>query len=229
MVEYYRCTDILSQLSKLGKKENLSGMARFGINTEKAYGVSIPDLRKLAGKIGKNHPLAQELWDSGYHEARILAGMIDDPLQVNDVQMEKWVFDFNSWDLCDQCCNNLFVNTAFAHQKAMKWSKREQEFVKRAGFVLMATLAVHDKKSSDDAFLKFLPVIAREAGDSRNFVKKAVNWALRQIGKRNRSLNKEAIQFAKKIETMQSSSARWIARDALSELTSTKISKKLET
>ncbi len=177
--------EILIKLKSLSNPEAVAGMARFGINTKKAYGVSIPDLRKMAKGIGKNHILAQKLWDSGIHEARILAGMIDLPERVTEKQMKHWVKDFNSWDVCDQVCSNLFDKTKFAYPKAIKWSKRNEEFVKRAGFVLMAALAVHDKEASDKEFLKFLPIIKREATDERNFVKKAVNWALRQIGKRN--------------------------------------------
>jgi len=153
--------------------------------------------------------------------------MIEEPEKVTGSQMERWVKDFNSWDLCDQCCSNLFDRTRFAHEKAMEWSGREEEFVKRAGFALMACLAVHDKNATDGEFVKFMPVIKRESEDPRNFVKKAVNWALRQIGKRNLALNSVAIQTALEIQTMDSRSARWIASDALRELTSEKIQKKL--
>ena len=153
--------EILIKLKSLSNPEAVAGMARFGINTKKAYGVSIPDLRKMAKGIGKNHILAQKLWDSGIHEARILAGMIDLPERVTEKQMKHWVKDFNSWDVCDQVCSNLFDKTKFAHKKAIEWSKRREEFVKRAGFVLMAALAVHDKEASDKEFLKFLPIIKR--------------------------------------------------------------------
>ena len=218
---------ILKQLKSLSNPEAVAGMARFGINTKNTYGVSIPDLRKMAKGIGKNHILAQKLWDSGIHEARILAGMIDLPERVTEKQMEHWVKDFDSWDVCDQVCSNLFDKTKFAYPKAIKWSKRNEEFIKRAGFVLMAALAVHDKEASDKEFLKFLPIIKREATDERNFVKKAVNWALRQIGKRNPSLNKMAIQTAKELQRTDSKSARWIASDAIRELTSEAVQKKL--
>ena len=202
-------------------------MARFGINPENAYGVSIPDLRKMAKEIGKDHALAQQLWASGIHELRILASMIDEAKIVTGAQMESWVKDFDSWDVCDQCCSNLFDKTQIAYQKAGAWSKREQEFVKRSGFVLMATLAVHDKKAADKEFLKFLSIIRRESIDDRNFVKKAVNWALRQIGKRNLSLNKMAIKTAEEIQQNGCTSARWVAADALRELTSEAVQKKL--
>ena len=218
---------IIERIKSLSDPEAVKGMARFGINPENAYGVSIPDLRKMAKEIGKDHALAQQLWASGIHELRILASMIDEAKIVTGAQMESWVKDFDSWDVCDQCCSNLFDKTQIAYQKAGAWSKREQEFVKRSGFVLMATLAVHDKKAADKEFLKFLSIIRRASIDDRNFVKKAVNWALRQIGKRNLSLNKMAIKTAKEIQQNGCTSARWVAADALRELTSEAVQKKL--
>jgi 3-methyladenine DNA glycosylase AlkD len=220
--------EILQKLRSLSDPEAVEGMARYGINPETALGIPIPELRKLAKQIGKNHSLALELWDSGIHEARILACYVAIPKEVTEAQMEKWARDFNSWDLCDQCCGNLFDRTEFAYRKAVEWSSREEEFVKRAAFALMAWLAVHDKKAGDVPFLKFLPLIEQRAADSRNYVKKAVNWALRQIGKRNRSLNAAAIRSAEKILTLESKSAQWVARDALRELTSEKIQQKLK-
>jgi 3-methyladenine DNA glycosylase AlkD len=219
--------EILEQLKSLSNPDAVAGMARFGINPINTYGVSIPVLRKMAKEIGKNHGLAEKLWNSGIHEARILAPLIDSPEMVTEKQMESWVKDFDSWDICDQCCSNLFDKTKFAHQRAIEWSKRREEFIKRAGFVLMATLAVHDKEAVNQKFIKFLPIIKREATDERNFVKKAVNWALRQIGKRNSALNKIAIRIAKEIQEIDSKSARWIASDALRELTSRAVQKKL--
>ena len=202
-------------------------MARFGITPGNTYGISIPNLRKIAEQIGKNHQLAEQLWSSGIHEARILACMIDDPKAVTEEQLERWVKDFDSWDVCDQCCNKLFDKTEFAYQKAIEWSERNEEFVKRAGFVLMTQLAVHDKEANDSQFEQFLPIIKREATDERNFVKKAVNWALRQIGKRNRSLNRITIEVGKEIRQIDSKAAVWIANDALRELTSNKVQKRL--
>ena len=202
-------------------------MARFGINPKSTYGVSTPNLRKMAKQIGKDHPLAQKLWASGIHEARILASMIDSPEMVTEKQMENWVRGFDSWDVCDQCCSNLFDKTEFAYRKATQWSRRREEFVKRAGFVLIAALAVHDKGADDREFIKLLPIIKREATDNRNFVKKAINWALRQIGKRTSSLNKMAIETAKEIGEIDSKAARWIASDALRELTSEAVRRKL--
>jgi 3-methyladenine DNA glycosylase AlkD len=202
-------------------------MARFGISSTNTLGISIPTLRKMAREIGTNHVLAQQLWDSGIHEARILGAMVDDPQEVTVRQMENWVKDFDSWDVCDQCCSNLFDKTSFAHRKAAEWASRKEEFVKRAGFALMAALAVHDKKASDRQFERYLPLIKRESEDDRNFVKKAVNWALRQIGKRNRQLNRMAIETAKQIQKRDSRTAGWIATDAIRELTSGSVRKKL--
>ena len=196
----------------------VEGMARFGINPRDTLGVSIPQLRNLAREVGNDHVIAQNLWRSGLHEARILAGFVDDPGQVTEKQMESWVKDFDSWDVCDQVCGSLFDRTPLAYEKAAEWSRRQEEFVKRAGFSLMASLAVHDKKAGDVMFAKFLPIIKKESCDERNFVNKAVNWALRQIGKRNIGLNAMAVQTAKEIQKMDSRTARWIASDAIREL-----------
>lgn len=212
--------EVIRRLKTWANPRNVAGMARFGINPQNTLGVSIPRLRALAKEIGTDHALALDLWASGIHEARILAGMIDDPALVTSAQMERWVKDFDSWDVCDQVCMNLFDKTKLAHRKALVWSRRKPEFEKRAGFALMASLAWHDKTASDAAFLKFLPAIKRGATDERNFVKKAVNWALRGIGKRSRKLNREAIRAAREIQKLDSRAARWVAADALRELTS---------
>ncbi|HEX7456396.1 MAG TPA: DNA alkylation repair protein [Candidatus Nanoarchaeia archaeon] len=219
--------ETLKKLKSLGNPKNVEGMARFGINPENTYGVSIPNLRKLAKEIGKNHGLAQKLWDSGIHEAKILAGMVDDPKQVTKGQMDAWAADFDSWDVCDQGCMNLFDKTTVAYEKAIEWSKKDREFEKRAGFALMACLAWHDKESADSKFMKFSPLIKNGSTDERNFVKKAVNWALRQIGKRNKNLNKAAIEIAKEIQKLDSKPAKWIASDALRELQSSSVQKRL--
>ena len=220
-------TSAVRALKLLANPRNAVGMARFGVNTAGTLGVSIPALRKMAKGIGTDHPLALALWKTGIHEARLLAGFIGDPRALTERQMESWVRDFDSWDVCDQVCSNLFDRTPVAHQKAMAWSRRREEYVKRAGFVLMAALSVHDKAAADAAFLKFLPVIKREAVDERNFVRKAVNWALRQIGKRNRNLNAAAVRMAGEIKNLDSRAARWIASDALRELRSTKVQSRL--
>ena len=222
-----RADEILQKIRAHGNPRSLEGMARYGINVAQAYGASIPTLRALAKGIRRDHALAQQLWASGVHEARILAGLIDDPKQVTEEQMERWARDFDSWDVCDQVCGNLFDKTPFAYAKAVEWSARPEEFVKRAGFVLMASLAVHDKKASDDAFLRFLPLVEREATDERNFVHKAVNWALRQIGKRNAKLLRAALKRAKRIQKLDSKSARWIAADAIRELESDAVQARL--
>jgi 3-methyladenine DNA glycosylase AlkD len=220
--------DILARLNSLADPSQLKGMARFGIRVETALGgISVPALRKLAREIGKDHRLAQELWSSGIHEARHLAAMVDEPARVTEAQMERWVKEFDSWDVCDGCCLNLFHKTPFAFRKAMEWSRRKEEFVKRSAFSLMAVLAVHDKKLSDRKFESLLSIIKRESNDGRNFVKKSVNWALRQIGKRNLSLNRAAIETTLEIRQLDSSSARWIAADALRELKSDAVQKRL--
>jgi 3-methyladenine DNA glycosylase AlkD len=219
--------EILNQLQDLSDPQAVAGMARFGINPHKTYGVSVVNLRRMAKRIGQDHRLAQQLWGSGFHEARILASLVDIPESVGEAQMESWVKDFDSWDVCDQCCSNLFDKTKFAYRKAAGWSKHKEEFVKRAGFVLMATLAVHDREAKNEAFQRFLPIIKRECTDERNFVRKAVNWALRQIGKRNLYLNQMAIKTAKEIKAIKSPAARWIGADALRELSSAAVQEKL--
>ncbi len=223
-----RAEQTLERLQSLANPQNVAGMKRYGISTHNTLGISIYTLRPLAKEIGKDHALALELWESGIHEARILACYIDDPKLVTEDQMERWVADFNSWDVCDQVCSSLFDRTSFAYSKAHQWSERQEEFVKRAGFVLMAALAVHDKKAPDEQFEAFLPIITRHATDGRNFVKKAVNWALRQIGKRNQRLNELAIQTGHEIQQIDSPAARWIAADALRELSSEKVQIKLK-
>jgi 3-methyladenine DNA glycosylase AlkD len=222
-----KISEILSELKSLSNPEAVVGMVRFGINPNNTYGVSIPNLRMMAKEIGKDHLLAQQLWASGIHEARILASIVDRPDMVTEDQMESWVKDFDSWDVCDGCCMNLFEKIEFAYRKCIEWSSRKEEFVKRAGFVLMARLAVSDKKAEDIQFINFPPIIKREATDNRNFVKKSVNWALRQIGKRNINLNQIAIETAKDIQRIDSKAAKWIAADAIRELESKAVQNKL--
>jgi 3-methyladenine DNA glycosylase AlkD len=223
-----RVDDVLERIRSLGNPENVVGMARFGIDVANTYGIAAPVLQKLSREIGKEHDLALALWESGIHEARKLAPLIDVPKLVTEDQMESWVADFNSWDICDDCCSNLFDKTPFAYEKAVEWSRREEEYVKRAAFVLMAVLAVHDKKASDERFIEFLPIIASESGDDRNFVRKAVNWALRQIGKRSRYLNQAAIETAHKVRATNTRAGRWIGADALRELTGEAVQKRLK-
>ena len=219
---------VIRKLKSFANPENREGMRRFGINTANTLGISIPILRKMAKEIGKDHLLALSLWDSDLHEARILAGMIDDPQSVTENQMDKWVIQFDSWDICDQCCSNLFDKTPLAYKKAFKWSMRNEEFVKRAGFVLMATLAVHDKKTPDDMFMEFFPFILQESCDDRNFVKKAINWALRQLGKKNKNLHSKALETINQLLKSDSKSAQWIGKDALKELKSERVLNKIK-
>ncbi|MEI6815034.1 MAG: DNA alkylation repair protein [Bacteroidota bacterium] len=214
----YTCENIIKNLKSHGNRDNLVGMKRYGIEVSTALGVTMPYLRSLAKTIKRNHQLAQELWNTNVHEARILAGLIDDPKQVTKKQIIAWTNDFDSWDICDGVCNNLFNRTPFAFEMAYQFSASKREFVKRAGFVLMATLTVHAKKEPDERFLEFLPIIERESCDERNFVKKAVNWALRQAGKRNEQTNIKALECAHRILLQDSKAAKWIARDAIREL-----------
>ncbi len=218
---------ILRALKSHYKPENVAGMARFGIATKKVYGVPAPALHKLARQIGKDHDLAQRLWGSGIHDARLLAALIDDPKQVTVEQMESWVTDFDNWAVCDGVCLHLFDRTRFAHSEAVAWTTRDEEFVKRAGFALMAVLAVHDNKAANAAFERFLPLIERESDDDRHYVKKAVNWALREIGKRNPALNKKAVAAAERIRKRNTRAARSIASDALRELQSQAVRQRL--
>ncbi len=217
------CNQVIDALKSLAEPDYLAGMTHFAIKTDHALGVSAPRMRKLAKEIGTDHKLALELWESNIHEARIVAVLIDDPRQVTKSQMNNWVRQFDNWAVCDVCCGVLFDKTPFAWDKAIEWSGRKEEFVRRAGFALMAALAVHDKRAPDKKFLQFFDIIKHHADDERNFVKKAVNWALRQIGKRNTRLNKKAVAVAKEIRKMDSPAARWIAADAIRELTNKKI------
>ena len=209
--------EIVAQLQEQANPGAVEGMARFGIGGAQVLGVSIPTLRKMAKASGKSHALALELWATSIHEVRILASMIDEPRLVSSQQMEEWVGEFDSWDLCDQVCGNLFVKTPCAYEKAVAWCHREEEFVRRAGFVMMAELAVHDKQAGDEAFVLCFELIKQYAVDDRNFVKKAVNWALRQIGKRNSQLLALAQECAYELQKMDSKAARWVANDALRE------------
>jgi 3-methyladenine DNA glycosylase AlkD len=209
---------LLARLRAHANPINVAGMARYGINTTGTLGVPVYILRGIAKEVGRDHAVALELWDSGIHEARILATLVDDPAQVTVRQMDRWARDLDSWDVCDQACHNLFRYTPMAFAKAAQWAHRQPEFVRRAGFSIMAGLATKDKQGSDDVFAAFLPLIAEAAGDDRNMVKKSVNWALRQIGKRNLRLHKLAIAAAVEIGKQDSRSARWIAADALREL-----------
>lgn len=219
---------IIKKLHTLANPDNVKGMARYEITSHNNLGISIYQLRPLAKQIGKHHTLALELWDTGIHDARLLAVFLDDPALVTPEQMDHWAEDFDSWDVCDQACTSLFDLTAFAYKKIYQWSDHEKEFVKRAAFSLIAGLSVHDNHAPDKEFEQFFPLILKYADDDRNYVKKAVNWALRNIGKRNQQLNKKAITIAQKMQKKPEKSARWIANDALRELTSEHVQKRLE-
>jgi 3-methyladenine DNA glycosylase AlkD len=205
-------------LKAMGNADNVRGMARFGITSRHALGVGIPVLRKMAREAGRDQRLSLELWASAILEARFLAAFVGDPAQVTEDQMESWVRDFDSWAVCDQVCMSLFDKTPYAYNKAVEWSQRDEEFVKRAAYALMASLAVHDKEADDSKFASFFPLIRAGSFDERNFVKKGVNWALRQIGKRNTALRNLAISCAEEILRENSKSCRWVAKDALREL-----------
>ena len=221
-------------MEAMGNPRNVEGMARFGIKPKtRVLGIPIPELRKLAKEILKSvgrptsHQLALKLWDAKIHEARILAGYIAEPAKITEKQFEKWVKSFDSWDVVDQVCSACLDKTSFVLRKIFELSERKPEFEKRTAFTLICCLSVHDKKMKDAEFLKFFPIIKEAANDERNFVKKAVNWALRQIGKRNKNLNKSAIKLAREIQKINSKSARWIASNALSELESQAVQKRL--
>lgn len=218
---------IVSTLKKISNPETKAGMDRYAAGGNNTLGVSMPDIRRLGKKIGKEHNLAKKMWETGIHEARILASLLADPNKTTKDLMQKWVNDFDSWDLCDQVCGNLFDRTPYYYEMALKWSKDDREFVKRAAFAVMAWAAVHDKESSNKRFKDFMEVIIRESIDDRNYVKKAVNWSLRQIGKsRNKKLYILAIETSEKIAKINNRTAKWIAGDAIRELNKEYIKKR---
>lgn len=219
--------EALEKLRAKAKPDQLEGMARYGMTVEKRLGVAVPEMRKIAKEMGKDHQLAAELWKTGIAEAMMVASMVDVPKEVTEEQMEEWVKDFNSWDVCDQVCMNLFEKTPLAWKKVVDWAKREEEFVKRAAFALMACLAWHDKEAADEEFIRLIPVIKEGPTDGRNLVKKAVSWALRNIGKRNLNLNRVAIEAAEEVQRMDSRSARWIASDVIRALTRDTVQRRL--
>lgn len=226
-----RARALVDELRALGSKAHRAGMARFGIEVARACGVPIPALRALARRIGVDHALAQALWATGQHEARLLACFVEDPAAVTDVQADAWVDDIDSWDLCDQVTTSLLDRTSLAWPKAVEWAGRDAPWCRRAAFAMMAGLAVHDRTSGDEPFIALLPLIELAATDDRNFVRKGVNWALRNIGKRNAALNAAALACARRILARANAraggarggdagarSARWVATDAIREL-----------
>ncbi|MBZ9570898.1 DNA alkylation repair protein [Methanobrevibacter sp. TMH8] len=220
-------SEIISTFEKLSNPNEIEGMKRFGIDPNHTYGLRMPVIKKIAKNYKNNHKLALDLWKINNRETRILASLVDDPKEVTSEQMDHWANDFDYWEITDQCCINLFRKTEFAYDKVYQWTEEEKEFVKRSGFSLIAVLAVHDKKKTDETFIELMELIERESTDNRKMVKKSVNWALRQIGKRNLKLNKLAIEKAEKIDKIDSKSAHWIAKNALKELKSEKIQEKL--
>jgi 3-methyladenine DNA glycosylase AlkD len=225
--EDWNVTRIVAELKRAGEQRNIEGMARFGIRAKRVLGVAKPKIDGLAAKIGRNHAVALQLWQTGIHDARILAGMVAEREEVTAALMDRWVKQFDNWDICDGTCCHLLVFAKPAWSRAFAWSGRNKEFEKRAGFALAAFLAVHDKTAPNSVFQKYLVVIEREAWDDRNFVRKAVNWALRNIGKRNRQLNRAAIRVAERLRRQESRAARWIATDALRELRSEAVARRL--
>ena len=220
--------EALALLRAHAHPEQLGGMARFGLVGEGRLGLSVPDMRGIAKQLKRDHDLALQLWDTGIPEAMMVASMVDDPSLLTNEQMDSWAKDFMAWDVCDQVCMNLFEKSPLAWIKPAEWAGHEEEFVKRAAFALMACLAWHDKQASDEQFKPFLPIIAQGSTDARNFVKKAVSWALRNIGKRNKTLNEAAIEAARQIQLLDSKAARWVAADALKELTGEAVQRRLQ-
>ncbi|MEO7318039.1 MAG: DNA alkylation repair protein [Chthoniobacteraceae bacterium] len=219
---------LLAELERLGTKQRRDQMGpRYGIHTDKAFGVAMGDMQKIARRLGRDHALAAALWDTGCYEARILAALIDAPEQVTPAQMDRWCRDFDNWAICDTVCMHLFDRTPHAFGKVAQWARRRDEFVRRAAFALLASLALHDKRAASKAFADCLPLIQDAATDERNFVKKSVNWALRAIGERNRELNSAAVAVAKRLAISDDASARWVGKDALKQLSSPAVLRRL--
>jgi 3-methyladenine DNA glycosylase AlkD len=217
----------LAWLEKRGSKKNRDGMARYGIVASKVFGVSMGTMQSLAKELGRDHALSEALWKTGWYEARMLASLVGEPARVTPAQMERWSRGFDNWAVCDTATFVLWDRTPHAWTKVHEWSTRKEEFVKRAAFAMLASLTVHDKQAPDEPYLKGLKLIEHEASDDRNFVKKAVNWALRSIGKRNPALNKAAIAVARRLAESDDPASRWVGKDALREVTSPAVQKRL--
>lgn len=219
---------VLTSLKRVADKRVLADMSqRYGVYTTKAFGVSMSNMQKVAKPLGRNHELAAALWETGWYEARMLTSFVDDPALVTSAQMDRWCTDFDNWGICDTLCFNLFDRTPHAWRKVDQWCRREEEFIKRAGFALLWSLTVHDKVATDEEFVHGLVLILRAASDERHYVKKAVNMALRAVGKRNQKLNAAAIAIARRLALSKSDSARWVGKDALRELTSSSVTRRL--
>jgi 3-methyladenine DNA glycosylase AlkD len=221
------CDAIVTRLKKLGSQKGLDSMARFAIVTDNAFGISVEQIRKVAKEIGRDHALAQELWDTGWYEARMLAAFVDDPAEVTPKQMNAWVADFDNWAICDTVCFHLFDKTPHAWKKILPWSKLKPEFAKRSAFATLWGLSVHDKSATDEQFVSALEIIEHSATDERNFVKKAVNMALRAIGKRNAGLHSAALAVAERLAASDDPTSRWNGKDTLRELRSASVARRL--
>jgi 3-methyladenine DNA glycosylase AlkD len=217
----------LSWLERNSTPHDRANLARFGITAPKAFGVSMKNIQALAKRVGRSHELAAALWDTGWYEARMLTAFVDEPARVTPAQMDRWCRDFDNWAICDTLCFHLFDRTPYAWAKVEQWSGRRDEFVKRAAFALLASLAAHDKNAGDEPFIESLIAVERAADDERNFVKKAVNWALRMVGRRNAALNAAAVKLARRLADSQQPAARWVGKDALRELTSPAVVRRL--
>jgi 3-methyladenine DNA glycosylase AlkD len=220
-------SDVIASLRRLGTRRAREGMARYAIPSDKAFGVPVGAIRSVAKKLGRSHALAASLWKSGWYEARMLACFVDEPALVTPEQMDRWAGDFDSWAICDTACFHLFDRTPHAWRKVAKWSRSREEFVKRSGFALLASLVVHDKQAADERFARALALVERGASDERNFVKKAVNWSLRCIGKRSPALNTAAVAVARRLAASPDPAPRWVGKDALRELTSPAVARRL--
>jgi 3-methyladenine DNA glycosylase AlkD len=218
---------VVAELKRRGTTRTRDGMARYGLPSDKAFGVAVSTMHQMAKRIGRNHELAAALWETGWYEARMLAAFVDEPARVTPAQMDRWCRDFDNWGICDTVCFHLFDRTPYAWRKVEQWAGRRDEFVKRAAFALLASLSAHDKAAGDERFARGLRLVERAATDERNFVKKAVNWALRCIGKRSPELNAAAVATARRLSASPQAAARWVGKDALRELTSAAVIRRL--
>jgi 3-methyladenine DNA glycosylase AlkD len=218
---------VVAWMKRTGSPKAAAGLSRYGLPTDKAFGISVATLRTYAKGIGTNHDLALKLWKTGWLDARILASFLGDPAKVTPAMMDAWCRDFDNWGTVDTPCFTLFDRSPHAWKVIPKWVKEKGEFQKRAGFVMMACLAGHDKTAKDAPFLKFLPMIERGASDDRNFVKKGVSWALRGIGHRNPALHAAAVKTATKLSKSDDATERWVGRDALKDITRPAVVKKV--
>ena len=223
-----RVREALEWLEQRGSARTREEMlTRYGITAPKAFGVSVGTIQQLAKRLGRDHELAAELWETGWYEARMLTAWVDEPARVSAAQMDRWARDFDNWGICDTLCFHLFDRTPHAWRKVEPWSRRREEFVKRAAFALLASLALHDKAAGDEPFVRALPLVERAAADERNFVHKGVSWALRLVGRRNPALNQAALEVARRLADSAEPPARRVGREAVRELTSPLVRRQL--